>query len=138
MYSGFFTFEKEEIEKRNTRNQKCCSVSFNRSKQGSTNKRRQHLFLLLGGRPIDADDDGVVSLVRLEGDLLLRLHLLGLHLLDLAGEDDLGLGGRVDAVGLDGDDEVAAVLQEVGGVDGDDSSLSKSERSLCSGGSIKN
>ena len=55
--------------------------------------------------------------------LLLRLHFLCLHLLDLAGEDSLGLCGRVDAVGLDGDDEVAAVLQEVGSVDGDDTSL---------------
>ena len=84
------------------------------------------LFLLLGRCSVDADDDRVIPLVGLEGHLLLRLHLFCLHLLDLSGEDDLGLGGRVDAVGLDGDDEVAAVLQEVGGVDGDNASLKKS------------
>ena len=88
------------------------------------------LFLLLRRCSVDADDDRVVPLVGLEGHLLLRLHLFCLHLLDLSGEDDLGLGGRVDAVGLDGDDEVAAVLQEVGGVDGDDASLKKSQKAF--------
>jgi len=71
------------------------------------------LFLLLWGRTVDSNDDGVVSLVGFECDLFLWLHLLRLHLLDLAGEDCLGLGCGVDTVGLDGDDEVAAVLQEV-------------------------
>ena len=88
------------------------------------------LLLLLGRWPVDADDDSMVALVGLEGHLLLRLHFFGLHLLDLSGKDDLGLGGRVDAVGLDGDDEVAAVLQEVGGVDGDNASLKKSQKAF--------
>ena len=52
------------------------------------------------GRAVHADDDGVVALVGLEGDLLQGLHLLGAHLLDLAGEHGLGLSGRVDAVSL--------------------------------------
>ena len=61
----------------------------------------------------DADNDGVISLVGFECDLLLWLHLLRLHLLDLTGENCFGLGCRVDAVGLNGDDEVTAVLQKV-------------------------
>ena len=52
------------------------------------------------GRAVHADDDGVVALVGLEGDLLQGLHLLGAHLLNLAGEHGLGLSGRVDAVSL--------------------------------------
>jgi hypothetical protein len=81
------------------------------------------LFLLLWGRAVDSDNNGVVSLVGFECDLLLRLHLLRLHFLDLAGKNSLGFGCRVDTIGLDGDDEMAAVLQEVGGVDGDNTSL---------------
>lgn len=49
-------------------------------------------------------------------------HLL-LHLLDLTGEDDFGGGSRVNASGLDGDEDVAVVLQEVVGVEGDDTGL---------------
>ena len=71
------------------------------------------LFLLLWGSAVDADNDGVISLVGFECDLLLWLHLLRLHLLDLTGENCFGFGCRVNAVGLDGDYEVSAVLQEV-------------------------
>jgi hypothetical protein len=49
-------------------------------------------------------------------------HLL-LHLLDLAGEDDLGGSSRVNASSLDRDEDVSVVLQEVVGVEGDDTSL---------------
>ena len=50
--------------------------------------------------PVDADDHRVVPLVRLQRHLLQRLHLLRAHLLHLAREHGLGLGGGVDAVGL--------------------------------------
>ena len=43
------------------------------------------------------DDYGVIALIRLEGELLERLELLGLQLVDLLGEDVLGGRGRVDA-----------------------------------------
>ena len=65
----------------------------------------------------------MVSLIRLQRQLLLWLQLLGLQLLDLRGEDRLGRGRRVDARGLDRDDKVAVVLQEVVRVEGDDARL---------------
>lgn len=49
-------------------------------------------------------------------------HLL-LHLLHLTGKDDLGGGSRVNASGLDGDEDVSVVLQEVVGVESDDTGL---------------
>ena len=58
------------------------------------------IMIILLGRAVHADDDGVVALVGLEGDLLQGLHLLGAHLLNLAGEHGLGLSGGIDAVGL--------------------------------------
>ena len=60
---------------------------------------------------------------RLKGELLVGLDHLELHLLDLGGEDDLGGCGRVNAVGLDRDDDVAVVLQEVVRVEADDTGL---------------
>ena len=55
--------------------------------------------------------------------LFLWLHLFRLHFLDLSGKDGFRLGCWVDAVGLDGDDKVAPVLEEVRGVDGDNTCL---------------
>ena len=54
------------------------------------------------GRAVDADDDGVVTLVGLKRQLLLGLQLLGLHLVDLACKDSCGLGRRVNAACLFG------------------------------------
>ena len=65
----------------------------------------------------------MVSLVGLQGELLRGLELLLLQLLDLPGEHSLGGDGGVDAGRLDGDDEVAARLKEVLGVEGDDTRL---------------
>lgn len=65
----------------------------------------------------------MVALVGLEGELLLGLDALLLELLDLAGKDGRGVDGGVDAVGLDGDDNVAAGLEEVVRVEGDDAGL---------------
>ena len=48
-------------------------------------------LLGLGRRAVDANHEGVVALVRLKRQLLLRLHLLPLHLLDLGSKD----GGRL-------------------------------------------
>lgn len=65
----------------------------------------------------------MVSLVRLEGELLPRLELLTLELLDLGRKDSLCRRGRVNARSLDRDDGVAAVLEEVVRVQGDDTGL---------------
>lgn len=65
----------------------------------------------------------MVSLVGFEGQLFLRLDALALELLDLLREDGLGGGGAVDTVGLDGDDNTTADLEEHVGVEGDDAGL---------------
>lgn len=65
----------------------------------------------------------MVSLVRLQGELLERLDSLLTQLLDLSGEHGLGVDGGVDTVGLDGDDDATLVLEEHVGVEGDDTGL---------------
>lgn len=65
----------------------------------------------------------MVSLVRLQGELLERLDSLLTQLLDLSGEHSLGVDGGVDTVGLDGDDDATLVLEEHVGVEGDDTGL---------------
>lgn len=72
---------------------------------------------------IDSADHSVVSLEGLQGELLLGLQPLLTHLLHLAGEDSLGSGRAVNAVGLDGNDNTTAVLEEQMGVQADDTSL---------------
>merc|ERR1719330_800423 len=72
---------------------------------------------------VNADNNCVVPLVGLQRDLFLWLHLLRDHLLHLAGEHGLGLRRGVDAIGLDGDDEVAAILEIVLSVVRHDTSL---------------
>lgn len=65
----------------------------------------------------------MITLERLKGQLVLRLHGFSAHLLDLVGED-LSSGGRaVDTVGLDGDKNTATNLEEPVGVHGDDTGL---------------
>lgn len=53
----------------------------------------------------------------------MRLEVLLLHPLDLGGEDDFSGRSRIDTVGLDRDDGVSAVLEEVMSVEGDDTRL---------------
>lgn len=55
--------------------------------------------------------------------LTLWLDTLFPHDVDLAGKDLGGRCGRVDTVGLDGDDDSTAVLEEVVGVQGNDTGL---------------
>jgi len=81
------------------------------------------LFLLLGRRSVNPNNYSVVSLVRLQCHLFLWLHLLRLHLLHFAGKHGLGLRGRVNTVRLDGDDEMAAILEEILRVERHDSGL---------------
>ena len=54
----------------------------------------------------------MVSLEGLEGQLLLGLDTHLPQLGDFLREDGLGSGGRVDTVGLDGDDDAASDLEE--------------------------
>ncbi|KAK1343539.1 hypothetical protein QTO34_016319 [Cnephaeus nilssonii] len=73
--------------------------------------------------PVDADHHGVVSLIGLQGQLLLGLQILLLQLPHLRSEHRLGRRGGVDAVGLDGDEEVAPVAQEGVGIQSQDAGL---------------
>lgn len=66
---------------------------------------------------------GVISLVRLQGELLLGEELLLPQLLDLHGEDLLSGRSRVNAVGLDGDEHAASLLQEELSIQSNDSGL---------------
>jgi len=61
---------------------------------------------------VHTDDHGVVTLKGLERQLLLGLDAHFPQLGDFLCEDGFGRGGRVDAVGLDGDDDAAADLEE--------------------------
>ena len=65
----------------------------------------------------------MVPLERLQSKLLFRLDALLPKLGDLAGEDGLGGGGRVDTAGLDGDDHTTSNLEELVGVETDDTGL---------------
>lgn len=59
------------------------------------------LLLFLLGANIPSDDQGVISLKGLKGQLFLGLDALFLELGDLASKDGGGINGRVDTVGLD-------------------------------------
>merc|ERR1711871_1063766 len=70
------------------------------------------LILLLRGT-VQTDNDSVVTLVWLQGHLLFWLELGLLEFLHLTLEHLLGSDSGVDAIGLDGDDKSATVLQKV-------------------------
>ena len=81
------------------------------------------LWEVLWGWSVHSTDDDMVSFVWFKRDSLDWSEFLFLKLLDFGSVDDLwGLGG-VDARSLDGNDEMASVLHEVGGVETEDSSL---------------
>ena len=72
---------------------------------------------------VNTNNHGVVSLERLQGKLLLGLDALLPKLLDLASEDGLGRGSGVDTAGLDGDHDTTTNLEELVGVETDDTGL---------------
>merc|ERR1740139_1124005 len=75
------------------------------------------------GWSVDSCDNTVISFIWFQGKLFLRSHLLGLHFIYFGLVDCLWFRCGVDATGFYGDDEVTALFQKVGTVDGDDSSL---------------
>ena len=68
---------------------------------------------MLLGHPVTTNDASVVALEGLQGHLLRGLELVSLELLHFTGKHGLGRLGGVDTVRLDGNDKVAAILQEV-------------------------
>lgn len=96
------------------------------SSKGKGERRTWNLLLVLGclGRgSVDTDNQGVITLEGFKSQLFLGLNLLFLKLLDLTGKDLGGINGRVNAGGLDGNDNMTRVLEEVMGIDTDDTSL---------------
>jgi hypothetical protein len=61
---------------------------------------------------VNTDNHGVVTLEGLKSQLLLGLDAHLPQFRDFLSEDGLGCGSRVDTVGLDGDDDTTADLQE--------------------------
>jgi hypothetical protein len=61
---------------------------------------------------VDSGHERVVTLKGLERQLFLGLDAHVAHLLDFLRKDSFGLCGRVDTVGLDGDEHTAADLEE--------------------------
>lgn len=72
-----------------------------------------------------ADNHGVIALIWLQCDLLLGSQLHLLQLLHLTGEYGLWGGCGVNARRLDGDHEVASVLQKVLCVEANNTRLQK-------------
>jgi len=62
-------------------------------------------------------------MVGLEGQLFLRLAFGFLELVTFGSVNNIGRGGGVNAISLDGNDEVATVLEEHIGIKGNDTSL---------------
>lgn len=88
----------------------------------SLTKQQDHITTLFGAL-IDTNDHGVVTLEGLKSQLLLGLDAHLPQLGNFLGEDSLGCGSRVDTVGLDGDDDTTADLQEETSVETDDTGL---------------
>lgn len=61
---------------------------------------------------VNTDNHGVITLEGLKSQLLLGLDAHFPQLGDFLCEDGFGGGGRVDTVGLDGDDDTASDLEE--------------------------
>ena len=72
---------------------------------------------------VHANDHSVVTLERLKRKLLLGLDAHLPQLGDFLCEDGFGRGGGIDAVGLDGDYDSAANLEEEASVETDDTGL---------------
>jgi hypothetical protein len=65
----------------------------------------------------------VVTLIRLERHLFDRLEVAFAQSLNFRRENFRGWGGRVDTVGLDRDDHMATVFEEVFSIEGHDTGL---------------
>lgn len=70
-----------------------------------------------------AHNDCVISFVWLQCDLFLRFQFVRLQFLDFGRKHCFWLGGRVNARRLNRNDKVAAILEEMLGVQGHDTCL---------------
>merc|ERR1719378_638157 len=82
-----------------------------------------NLFFLFLGHTVSSNNHSMISLIRLQGDLLTRLKVIFLQPCHLTCKYCLGSGGRVNAVRLNGNHEQAIVLEKVLGIQSYDTSL---------------
>jgi hypothetical protein len=95
------------------------AASFQVTHAAPSSPVRIHLLRAL----VHTDNHGVITLERLKRKLLLGLDAHLPQLGDFLCEDGFGRGGRVDAVGLDRDNNAAADLEEEASVETDDTGL---------------
>jgi len=79
--------------------------------------------LLLLWHSVCSSQDSVITFVRLKSNLFEQLEAALFESFSFRGKYCLSRSSGIDAAGLDGHDTVATVLQEVGGVEGDDTRL---------------
>lgn len=72
---------------------------------------------------VDTRYKRMITLKRLESQLLLGLNAHFPHLLDFLSEDDFRLCGGIDTVGFNGDQNAASDLEEQAGVEPYDTGL---------------
>lgn len=106
----------------------CCSTPFLSLRCRVTHTTSLHcrsssLLARLDGSDISSSNNTMVSLERLESQLLQRLHTLLTHLLYLASKDSFGCSSRIDTVCLDGHDDSTADFEEEMSVQADNTSL---------------
>ena len=71
------------------------------------------ILLLLFGRAVLTNYNGMVTFVRLKGKLFQRFEVLLLQFANLSAEYGLGSGSGIDTTGLDGNYGMSTVLEEV-------------------------
>lgn len=71
------------------------------------------ILLLLLGRAVLTDYDGVVTFIRLKSKLLQRLEVLFLQFANFSAEHSLRCGSGIDTTGLDGNYGMSTVLEKV-------------------------
>ncbi|EEQ39623.1 hypothetical protein CLUG_03750 [Clavispora lusitaniae ATCC 42720] len=79
-------------------------------------------LLLQTASDVATNNNTMVSFIRLQGQSLQRLNSLFSQLSHFSSENSFSINGRVNTVGLDGDDNSTLVLQEQVGVQGDNTS----------------
>lgn len=86
-------------------------------------KNRFHNTADLQRSDVTSGNHGVITLEWLQSQLLKWLHALLSHLLNLTSENGLWCGGRIDTVGLDGDENTTSDLEEEMGVQANNTGL---------------
>jgi len=79
--------------------------------------------LLLLGYSVGSSQDSVVTLIRLQSNLFEQLEATLLEFLSLRSKHSFCRSSRINAASLDGNDTVTTVLQEVRGVERNDTRL---------------